>query len=282
MPAPRRLTSAAIRARKGARFPVITAYDTPFARCAEAAGLDVVLVGDSLGMVVLGYDATTPVDLADMCRHGAAVARGTARAHVIVDMPFGSYEASDVEAIRSAVALVRAGAGSVKVEGGVAVAPRIAAIVGAGIPVVAHIGVLPQTAAMGAGYARKNDRDALLADARAIEAAGAFAVVLEMVDAALAGEITRTLAIPTIGIGAGGACDAQVLVLHDVLGLFPDAPPFAKRYAELATVATSALSAYASDVRAGTFPPAGSAASAVAGAQPADAPLYTVASAPKA
>ena len=279
MGAARRLTSAAIRARKGTRFAVVTAYDTPFARCAEAAGIDVVLVGDSLGMVVLGYDATTPVELADMCRHAGAVARGTARAHVIVDMPFGSYEASDGDAIRSAVALVRAGAGSVKLEGGRAVAPRIAAIAGAGIPVVAHIGVLPQTAANDAGYRRKDDRDALLADALAVAAAGAFCVVLEMVESALAGEITRTLAIPTIGIGAGGDCDAQVLVLHDVLGLYPDAPPFAKRYAELARDATSALETYASEVRSGAFP---TERRTPVTARGDDAPVYTVASTPQA
>ena len=254
MAAPRRLTSAAIRARKTARFPVVTAYDAPFARCVEAAGIDVVLVGDSLGMVVLGYDATTSVGLDDMCRHGAAVARGTTRAHVIVDLPFGTYEASDAHAVASAVSLVRAGASSVKLEGGVVAAPRIAAIVRAGIPVVAHIGVLPQTAANDAGFRRKVDREALVADARAVEAAGAFAVVLEMVDGTVAADVTRELTIPTIGIGAGAACDAQVLVLHDVLGLYPDAPPFAKRYAELASVATEALAAYASDVRTGSFP----------------------------
>ncbi len=280
MPPPRRLNSAAIRARKGTRFAVVTAYDTPFARCAEEAGIDVVLVGDSLGMVVLGYDSTTPVTLEDMRRHAGAVARGTARAHVIVDMPFGSYEASDADAVRSAIELVRAGASSVKLEGGIAVAPRIAAIVRAGIPVVAHIGVLPQTAAIGAGYRRKNDRAALAADAHAVQEAGAFAVVLEMVEADLAAEVTRELAIPTIGIGAGGACDAQVLVMHDVLGLYPSAPPFAKRYAELATVATSALAAYASDVRDGSFPQ--SASVAIPAATSIDAPIYTAASAPKA
>lgn len=256
MATPRRLTSAAIRARKGTRFPVITAYDAPFARCAEAAGIDVLLVGDSLGMVVLGYDSTTQVDLEDMCRHAGAVARGSTRAQVIVDMPFGSYESGDARAIDSAIRLVRAGATSVKLEGGASVAPRIAAIVGAGIPVVAHVGVLPQTAAIGAGFKRKADRETLLADARAVEAAGAFAVVLEMVDSAIAADVTAALTIPTIGIGAGGACDAQVLVMHDVLGLYPDAPPFAKRYAELATVTSEALRAYASDVRDGTFPPA--------------------------
>ena len=272
----RRLTSAAIRSRKGTRFAVITAYDAPFARCAEAAGIDVVLVGDSVGMVVLGYDSTTQVDLDDMCRHAAAVARGTARACVIVDMPFGTYETSDADAIRSAIRLVRSGATAVKLEGGAAVGPRIAAIVNAGIPVVAHIGVLPQTAAIGAGFRRKGDREALLADARAVEAAGAFAVVLEMVDAQIAADVTAAIAIPTIGIGAGGACDAQVLVMHDVLGLYPDAPPFAKRYAEIATVATDALRAYANDVRDGVFP----ATTSTTDAAHPDAPIYLAAAPP--
>ena len=254
MAARRRITSAAIRARKGTRFAVVTAYDAPFARCAEAAGLDVLLVGDSLGMVVLGYDSTTHVQLADMCRHAGAVARGTSRAHIVVDLSFGSYETSDADAVRSAVELVRAGASSVKLEGGVNAAARIAAIVRAGIPVMAHIGVLPQTAAMDAGYRRKHDALALLADARAVEAAGAYAVVLEMVEPALASEVTAAVSIPTVGIGAGGGCDAQVLVLHDVLGLYSEAPPFAKRYAEVAVVATDALRAYAREVCSGVFP----------------------------
>ncbi len=250
----RRVTSAAIGARKGGRFPVVTAYDAPFARCAEAAGIDIILVGDSLGMVVLGYDSTTQVELQDMCRHAGAVARATTRAHVVVDMPFGSYEPSDADAVRSAVMLVRSGASSVKLEGGVTAAARIAAIVAAGIPVMGHIGVLPQTAAMGAGYRRKRDSVTLLADARAVEAAGAYAVVLEMVDFRVVAEVTAALGIPTIGIGAGGGCDAQVLVLHDILGLYPQAPPFAKRYAELAAAATSALAAFADEVRSGEFP----------------------------
>ncbi len=251
----RRVGAAEIASRKGASFPVVTAYDTPFAQCAEAAGIDVVLVGDSLGMVVLGYPSTAPVTLEDMVRHTAAVTRGTQRAHVIADLPLGSYEASDALAVESAIALVKhGGASSVKLEGGENVAPRIRAIVTAGIPVCAHIGVLPQTAALGSGFRLKRDRDQLMRDGDAITAAGAFTVVLEMVDDALAGELTQRLAIPTIGIGAGPGTDAQVLVLHDVLGLYPEAPPFAKRYADLATVATDALRAYAHDVRAGAFP----------------------------
>jgi 3-methyl-2-oxobutanoate hydroxymethyltransferase len=273
MPSVRRVTSAAIRARKGTRFAVVTAYDAPFARCAEEAGIDVLLVGDSLGNVVLGLDSTAPVELEDMCRHTAAVTRGAKRAHVIVDLPFGTYQVSDEQAVRSAVALVKAGATSVKLEGGVDVASRIAAIVRAGIPVCAHIGVLPQTASGTSGFRRKSDLARLLADGRAIEAAGAFAVVLEMVAFDVTREVTRVLAIPTIGIGAGPDCDAQVLVLHDVLGLYPEAPPFAKRFAELAQTATSALRAYASEVREGTFPPP---APAAAPAADPDAPVYVV------
>jgi len=271
MPPVRRLTSAAIRARKGKRFPVITAYDTPFARCVEEAGIDVILVGDSLGNVVLGMDSTAPVELEDMCRHAAAVKRGTSRAHVIVDLPFGTYQVGDEDAVRSAIALVKAGAMSVKLEGGRDLASRIAAIVKAGIPVVAHIGVLPQTASSNAGFRRKSDPRALLADARAVEAAGAFAVVLEMVDAEAARTVSEAIAIPTIGIGAGPHCDAQVLVLHDALGLYPEAPPFAKRFAELATLATAALRTYAAEVRDGAFP-----AAPPAGAAESDAPVYVV------
>jgi 3-methyl-2-oxobutanoate hydroxymethyltransferase len=211
----RRVAAAEIATRKGAAFPVITAYDAPFARCAEAAGIDVILVGDSLGMVVLGYDSTVHVELADMVRHGAAAARGAQRAHVIVDLPFGTYEASDELAVTSATALVKhGGAASVKLEGGERAASRIRAIVDAGIPVCAHIGVLPQTASLGSGFRLKRDRERLLRDADAVAEAGAFAVVLEMVDA----------------------------------------PPFAKQYATLGAGATTALRAYADDVRARAFP----------------------------
>jgi 3-methyl-2-oxobutanoate hydroxymethyltransferase len=251
----RRLTSAAIRARKAASFAVMTAYDATFGRCVEEAGIDVILVGDSLGMVVLGYPSTVEVGLDDMLRHVGAVARGTRHAHVIGDLPFGSYEASDADAVGAAVALVKAGAESVKLEGGVRSAARIAAIVNAGIPVMGHIGVVPQTAALDAGFRRKADAAALMADARAVEAAGAYAVVLEMVDARVAADITAALAVPTVGIGSGPACDGQVLVLYDALGLYPEAPPFAKRFGELGAAAVEALRAYAADVRAGTFPP---------------------------
>jgi 3-methyl-2-oxobutanoate hydroxymethyltransferase len=253
--ADRRPSATSLRSRKGTAFPVITAYDAALAACAEAAGIDVLLVGDSLGNVVLGYSSTVPVELNDMCRHAGAVVRGSRKAHVIVDLPFGTYEPSDADAVRSSVELIKTGGGSVKLEGGVRVAARIAAIVAAGIPVVAHIGVVPQTAGLQAGFRRQSGREALLADARAVEAAGAFAVVLEMVDPALAAEVTAALAIPTIGIGSGPHCDGQVLVMHDMLGLYAEAPPFAKRYADLAAVATDALRAYADEVRGRTFPP---------------------------
>jgi 3-methyl-2-oxobutanoate hydroxymethyltransferase len=251
----RRLGATAVRARKGSAFPVITAYDAPFARCAEDAGIDVLLVGDSLGNVVLGFPSTVSVELDDMCRHAGAVVRGTRKAHVIVDLPFGSYEASDEQAVHSAVRLVKAGATSVKLEGGARVADRIAAIVSAGIPVVGHLGVLPQTAGLEAGFRRRRDREIVLADARAVEAGGAFAVVLELVEAAISAEVTQTLSIPTIGIGSGPACDAQVLVMYDALGLYPEPPPFAKRFVNLGEIATDALRTYAREVRDGTFPP---------------------------
>ena len=229
----RRVTAAAIGARKGKPFPVVTAYDAPFGRLAEEAGIDVLLCGDSLGMVVLGFGATTSIGLDDLERHTAAVVRGTKRAHVIADLPFGSYEASDVHAVESAIALIRVGASSVKMESGARNASRLRAIADTGIPVCGHIGVLPQTAGLDSGFKRKADRDALLRDMDATVQAGAFCVVLEMVDFDIAREITARFGVPTIGIGSGPHCDAQVLVLHDVLGLYEHAPPFAKRFAEI-------------------------------------------------
>jgi 3-methyl-2-oxobutanoate hydroxymethyltransferase len=258
-----RTRAAAIRDRKGKPFATITAYDAAFGRAAEAAGIDLILVGDSLGNVVLGYASTASVTIEDMERHGGAVVRGTSRAHVAIDLPFMSYEVSDEEAIRNAGRLIRVGASSVKLEGGIERASRIAAIVGAGIPVIAHIGVGPQTAALDRGFRRRTDRERLLADADAITEAGAFAVVLENVDPQIAGEITRHIAIPTIGIGSGSACDAQILVLYDLLGFSTDPPPFAKPYADLAANVTAAIAHYAADVVAGRDPADGP--SAVAG-----------------
>jgi 3-methyl-2-oxobutanoate hydroxymethyltransferase len=254
----RRVTAGAIKRRKGrTTFPVVTAYDAPFAEFAERAGIDVILVGDSLGNVVLGYEETTPVTLDDMIHHAQAVSRGTSRAHVMVDMPFGSYQVSDEEAVRNAIRLVKeGGACSIKMEGGTQVAQRIKAIYDAGIPVVGHIGVMPQTASMGPGYKKRTNRERLLADAKAVEAAGAYAIVLEVIDSEVARELTESLTIPTIGIGSGPHCDSQVLVLYDVLGMYPHAPSFVKRYADIGNIATQALMAYADDVREKRFPQA--------------------------
>jgi 3-methyl-2-oxobutanoate hydroxymethyltransferase len=255
-PALRRLTAGAIKRRKSKEiFPIITAYDVPFARYAEAAGIDVILVGDSLANVILGYDETTPVTMDEMLHHTRAVSRGTSRAHIIADMPFGSYQVSDEEAVRNAIRFVKeAGACSVKLEGGADEASRIRAITRVGIPVVGHIGITPQTAGLGPGYKMRSNLERLMADAKAVEAAGAYAIVLEVVDHALARELTKELTIPTIGIGAGNGCDSQVLVLHDVLGMYPHSPPFAKRFIDLRTIVTDALREYATEVRENTFP----------------------------
>ncbi len=248
----KRLRSAQVRNRKGTPFAAITAYDVSFCEAIEAAGIDVVLVGDSLGNVILGFDSTVHVTLEDIVRHGGAVARATVRSHLIFDMPFMSYEVSSEEAIRNAGSLVRAGASSVKLEGA-AHAGRIAAIVGAGIPVCAHIGVVPQTAALHDGFRKRGDGAELLAQARAVVAAGAYAVVLEMVDGNVAAEITRAIPVPTIGIGSGPSCDAQILVLNDLLGLTAAPPSFARPYADLKAIATDALRKYADDVQSGRF-----------------------------
>ena len=257
-PALRRITAGAILRRKGkAPFPMITAYDAPFARFAEEAGIDFILVGDSLGNVVLGYDETTPVTLEQMLHHTAAAVRGTSRAHIVGDMPFGSYQVSDEDALRSAIRLVKeGGACSVKLEGGKHESQRIRAITAAGIPVIGHIGVTPQTAGLGPGYKVRTNRERLLEDALAVQDAGAYAIVLEVVDPEIAREITETLRIITIGIGAGPHCDSQVLVLHDALGMYPKSPSFAKRFAELGQAAVAALQSYAEDVRSAGFPPA--------------------------
>ena len=255
-PAIRRITAGAIKRRKGKTiFPIATAYDAAFGQFVEEAGIDVILVGDSLGNVVLGYDETTPVTIEQILHHTQAVVRGTSRAHVIADMPFGSYQVSNEDALRSAIRFVKeGGACSVKLEGGVYEAERVRAIARSGIPVVGHIGVTPQTAGLGPGFKMRTHRDRLIDDARAIEAAGAYAIVLEVVDHEISREITEMLSIPTIGIGSGPHCDSQVLVLHDILGMYPHSPPFAKRYAEVGKLATEALVAYAKDVREKKFP----------------------------
>ena len=220
------------------------------------AGIDVILVGDSVGNVVLGFDETTPVTLDRIIYHTQAVVRGTTRAHIMADMPFGSYQVSNEDALRSAIRFVKeGGACSVKLEGGRDQAERIRAITGAGIPVVGHIGVTPQTAGLGPGFKMRTHRDRLIDDARAVEAAGAYAIVLEVVDYEISREITEMLSIPTIGIGSGPHCDSQVLVLHDILGMYPHSPSFAKRYAEVGQHSRRRrCEAYAQDVRDRTFP----------------------------
>ena len=260
MAAPKKLTSAALRERKGEKLAVVTAYDAAFARLADRAGVDVVLVGDSLGMVVQGLSNTLPVTLDEMIYHCRMVARAVERAHVVVDMPFMSYQASIEDGMRAAGRLVKEGAAeAVKLEGGAEVAELVARLVAIGVPVMGHVGMTPQSVHKFGGFKVQGRSDAqaqsILAGARALADAGAYAVVVENVPPTLAAAITQAIAVPTIGIGAGPACDGQVLVMHDLLGLDPDwSPRFARRYAELGREAIAAFSAYAADVRAGKFP----------------------------
>jgi 3-methyl-2-oxobutanoate hydroxymethyltransferase len=256
-----RVTVPALRARKrrGERIVMLTAYDFTFASLFDQAGIDVLLVGDSLGNVVQGQPTTLPVTLEETIYHTRLVARGARRALVVADLPFGSYQISSEEGLRSAVRCVKeAGAHAVKLEGGRAVAETIARIVAAEIPVMGHVGLTPQAVHRMGGHRvqgrSESGRARLLADARAVEAAGAFAVVLEGMPAQLAAEITRSLAIPTIGIGAGVDCDGQVLVLHDLLGLSDSTPSFAKAYANLGALAVQAARRFADEVAHAKFP----------------------------
>jgi 3-methyl-2-oxobutanoate hydroxymethyltransferase len=246
--------------RRGERFAMLTAYDYSLARLLDAAGIPILLVGDSLGMVVLGHQTTLPVTIEDMLRHTQAVVRGTEQALIVADMPFLSYQASVEEALRNAGRLLKeGGAQAVKLEGGAPMAETVRRMVESGIPVMGHIGLTPQSVNQLSGY-RVQGRTAaaasrLLTDAQALEAAGAFSIVLETIPAPLARRITAALAIPTVGIGAGPDCDGQVQVLHDILGLFPDfTPRHARRYAELGQAVSEAVGRYAADVAAGTFP----------------------------
>jgi 3-methyl-2-oxobutanoate hydroxymethyltransferase len=245
--------------RAGTKIVMVTAYDHPSARIASEAGIDIVLVGDSAGNTLLGYDSTVPVSMDEAAMLTAAVARARPRSLVIGDMPFGSFQASDEEAVANAVRLVKAGADAVKLEGAGPMLSRVAAIVGAGIPVMGHLGLTPQSATKLGGMKAQGRTAAgarqLLADARALEAAGCFALVLESIPARVAAHITEALVIPTIGIGAGPACDGQVLVWHDLLGL-TEGPTarFVKRYADLAGEIRGGLHAFAADVRSGAYP----------------------------
>jgi 3-methyl-2-oxobutanoate hydroxymethyltransferase len=241
------------------RIVMVTAYDYPSALLADRAGVDAVLVGDSLGMVVLGYRSTIPVTLDEMVHHTRAVARGVERALVVGDLPFMSYHASTEDAIRSAGRLIQeGGADAVKLEGGVEMAERVRSLVEVGIPVMGHIGLMPQRASISGRFtAQGRDADSALGiirDAVALEEAGAFAIVLEFVAAEVAEAVTERLSIPTIGVGSGPRCDGQVLVLHDILGVYEESPPFAKRYADLHGTVLSALRAYVEEIVGGLFP----------------------------
>jgi 3-methyl-2-oxobutanoate hydroxymethyltransferase len=248
----------------GTKITALTAYDFPFGKIVDAAGIDVILVGDSLGMVVQGLDTTLPVTVEETIYHCRMVARARQRALLVGDLPFLSYQVSVPEALRNAGRLVKeGGAEAVKLEGGIAMAETIRAIASVDIPVMGHVGLTPQSVHRMGGHrvqGRRRGRgpgarERVLADALAVEEAGAFAVVLEGIPLDLAAEITSRLSIPTIGIGAGKHCDGQILVLHDVLGLCDRlAPKFAKRYAELGRAAGDAVATYAHEVRSGTFP----------------------------
>ena len=245
---------------QGEKIPMITAYDYTTARLADAAKIPVVLVGDSLGMVVLGYDSTLPVTMEDMIHHTKAVARGTKEALVVTDMPFMSYQIDPAQAMANAGRLLQeGGAQSVKLEGGRQMAETVRRIVDCGIPVMGHIGLTPQSVHALGGYRVQGreikEAEGLIMDAEAVQEAGAYALVLECVPAPLTELISRRLTIPTIGIGAGPGCDGQVQVLHDMLGLFTDfVPKHAKRYANLGEIIQEAFRQYAEEVRQGAFP----------------------------
>ncbi|MFB6483519.1 3-methyl-2-oxobutanoate hydroxymethyltransferase [Streptomyces virginiae] len=246
---------------RGEKWPMLTAYDAMTASVFDEAGIPVILVGDSMGNCHLGYDSTVPVTMDQMTMLSAAVVRGTSRALVIGDMPFGSYQEGAVQALRSATRLVKeAGVGAVKLEGGERSLAQTELIVRSGIPVMSHLGLTPQSVnAMGYRVQGRGDEAAhqLLRDAKAAQDAGAFAVVLELVPAELAAEVTRSLHIPTVGIGAGAECDAQVLVWTDMMGLTGGKmPKFVKQYAQLRETMTGAARAFAEDVVGGTFPQA--------------------------
>jgi len=254
------LTELAAMVEREERIVMVTAYDFPSARLADAAGMDIVLVGDSAAMTVLGHSSTVPATMDEMLMLTRAVTRGAWRPLVVADMPFGSFQVSDEEALRNAIRFVKeAGADAVKLEGAGPSLSRVLALVGAGIPVMGHIGLTPQSATMLGGFKAQGKTAAkarrLLEDAVALEDAGCFSLVLEAVPAPVAARIRERLTIPTIGIGSGPDCDGQVLVLHDVLGLYEGrSPRFAKRYADLATEIRTALERFAGDVRSGAFP----------------------------
>ncbi len=258
-----RVTAPAVRARKvrtgSDPLVMVTAYDAPGARMADEAGVDLILVGDSLAMVVLGYDDTLQVTVDDMAHHVGAVARAKPRPLIVGDLPWMSYHVSVEDTVRNAARLVKAGAQAVKLEGGVKRVPMVEAIIDAEVPVMGHIGLTPQSVnAMGGYKVQGRDQSAAMAlidDAQALEAAGCFSIVMEGVPDEVARLVTDAVSVPTIGIGAGPHCDGQVLVYHDVLGIEDRiTPKFVRRYADLKADAVGALSAFAADVRTGRFP----------------------------
>jgi len=243
---------------RGEKWPMLTAYDALTAHVFDEAGIPVLLVGDSAGMVVFGHDTTIPVTLDELIPLTAAVVRGTSRALIVADLPFGSYQSSPEAALAAGIRFLKeAGAHAVKLEGGHRVLRQAEELVAAGIPVMGHLGLTPQSVNVFGGYrvqGRGEDGERLLQDAKALEAAGAFAVVLECVPAELATRVTSALSIPTIGIGAGPGCDAQVLVWQDMAGLSPRTPKFVKRYADVAGVLGQAARSFADEVAGGQFP----------------------------
>jgi 3-methyl-2-oxobutanoate hydroxymethyltransferase len=257
-----RVTIHTLRAQKqrGERISMLTAYDATFARLLDEAGIDVLLVGDSLGMVVQGHDTTLPVTLDEVIYHCRAVARGATRAQIVGDMPFMSYQASIEQGLVNAGRLIKeGGCHAVKLEGGAQHAPLVERLVACGIPVMGHIGLTPQSVHQMGGFKVQGrgagGREKLIEDAKALEAAGAYAIVLEGIPAVIASEISAQLSIPTIGIGAGNGCDGQVLVIYDLLGMDESfKPKFVRRYESLGIRIRSAAQAYISDVRDGTFP----------------------------
>ncbi len=243
----------------GRKIAMLTAYEAPMARTFDEAGVDILLVGDSLGMTVLGYETTIPVTLDDVVHHTRAVARGAKRALVLADMPFLTYHTG--QAIENAGKLLQAGAAAVKLEGGGVVVETVKQLVDVGIPVMAHVGLTPQSFHQQGGFRRQGldpqAADRLVKDAQALEQAGAFAVLVECVASEAAKRITEAVTVPTIGIGSGPHCDGQVLVAHDMLGMQDWSPGFAKRYAELGKEISRAATAYCDEVRDGSFPPDG-------------------------
>ncbi len=248
-----------LKQKKGARLVMLTAYDFPTARLAAEAGVELILVGDSLGMVVLGYDNTVPVTVEDMLHHTRAARRGAPGSFIVADLPFLSYATAEQALANAARFMKEAGADSVKVEGGLEVVPVVEALVNAGVPVLGHIGLTPQTASALGGFKLQGKDEAsarrILDEAHALDRAGCWGIVLELVPAPLATLVTERISIPTIGIGAGAGCDGQVLVFHDLVGLFSGfTPKFVKRYGEAGALIKDSIARYCAEVKSGAFP----------------------------